>query len=204
MIVTPDHPSIVSSFDIANQYAILRLHTGIVINDREYAFGAVPHPTEPSRTGVFWTRPRLEPPGGTFRCSILHGFTYLTGNDLDKLLRDISSEFPGKDYNLLSNNCNHFTNRVCKALTHREAPAWINRASKVGVLMPCIIPKEMLSPPDGDSLDGWNDEEEDELEDDTYGMLESARRSGNAAKVRDSDGRVIPASERAPRDRLLG
>ena len=100
------------------------LHTGIVLDDREYSYGATPAPANPAspQTGVFWTRPRLEPPGGTFRCSLLQGITYLSRAEISALVRDVSARFPGAAYDLLGNNCNHFTNHMCRALTQREAP----------------------------------------------------------------------------------
>ena len=83
------------------------LHSGVVVNDREYAYGG--H-DRPGVSGVYWTRyfhpksdhnfllylfnmiirPRLEPPGGTFRCEILHGFTFSTDEELEEILREVS------------------------------------------------------------------------------------------------------------------
>ena len=31
---------------------------------------------------------------------------------------------------------------MCKALTGREMPTWMNRAAKVGTVLPCIVPRE--------------------------------------------------------------
>ena len=50
--------------------------------------------------------------------------------------------FNGERYNLLTNNCNHFTNYMCKVLTGQEMPRWVNRAARVGVVLPCLVPKE--------------------------------------------------------------
>jgi len=120
------------------------LHTGIVLLDHEYSYGATsPSPSPaPSQTGIFHTPPLTPPPGGTHRLTHLQGFTYLSASQIEDIIRDASAKFPGERYNLLSNNCNHFTNYMCKVLTGREMPAWINRAARVGTALPCLVPKE--------------------------------------------------------------
>ena len=62
------------------------LHSGVVIGDKEYAFGG--H-DQPRISGVYWTKPRLEPPGGTFRMEILHGFSYLPVEDIEGVVREV-------------------------------------------------------------------------------------------------------------------
>lgn len=34
---------------------------------------------------------------------------------------------------------------MCKVLTGREMPTWINRAARVGTALPCLVPKEWAS-----------------------------------------------------------
>ena len=216
------------------------LHTGIVLDDREYSYGAVPAPTPSSsssstapapQTGVFWTRPRLEPPGGTFRCSLLQGITYLSRGEIAALVRDVAARFPGTAYDLLHNNCNHFTNHMCRALTQREAPAWINRASRVGTLLPCLVPAAWLEPPEADDGDipevdedeeGVNDDERSPMMPgmkrperpsmdarpsvDSRQSMDSRRSRGSrrgSVQIKDSAGRALPISEQAPTDRLV-
>jgi hypothetical protein len=67
------------------------LHTGVSINDREYAFGG--H-DRPGTTGVYWTKPRTDPPGGTWRCEILHGFTYATTEEIEAIVREVNIHIP--------------------------------------------------------------------------------------------------------------
>ncbi|MCJ1478963.1 hypothetical protein MMC13_007647 [Lambiella insularis] len=119
------------------------LHTGLVLLDREYAYGATTS-QDPSQfqTGIFHTPPLTLPPGGTHRLTHLQGFTYLSRNEIEQLLRDASSKFSGERYNLLTNNCNHFTNHMCRVLTGQDVPSWVNRAARVGMVLPCLIPKE--------------------------------------------------------------
>ena len=197
------------------------LHTAVVIKDREYAYGGHDHK---GISGVYWTKPRLEPPGGTFRCELLQGFTFRSPTEIDSIIKEASQNFLGTSYNLLSNNCNHFTSYLCQRLTSKRAPSWLNRAASIGVVLPCVVPREWIAPPDHDTADGElvEEDEEDEraamlLQFDkrrTHGFHESVlevgdddgdQRSGGNGKgkssVRDTDGRGLPASERAPQSR---
>lgn len=128
---------------------------------REYAFGG--H-DRAGISGVYWTRPRQEPPGGTFRCEILHGFTLRSALEVESVIRDVSQKFQGKSYNLLTCNCNHFTSVLCENLTGSAPPAWLNRAAAIGIALPCVVPREWISPPDQDTADGelLDESEEDE------------------------------------------
>jgi len=121
------------------------LHTGIVLLEREYAYGATisNNPSQP-QTGIFHTTPLTLPPGGTHRLTHLQGFTYLSAKEIEQLLQDASTQFIGDNYNLLTNNCNHFTSYMCKVLTGQDMPSWINRASRVGVILPCLVPREWI------------------------------------------------------------
>ncbi|KAK7511418.1 PPPDE putative peptidase domain-containing protein [Phyllosticta citriasiana] len=137
------------------------LHSGVVIKDKEYAYGG--HDRR-GMTGVYWTRPRVEPPGGTFRCEVLQGFSFLSEEELTAVIKDASEKFQGAAYNLLTFNCNHFTSYLCEALTAKPAPRWLNRAAAIGVALPCVVPREWIAPPDHDTADGelLDEDEHDE------------------------------------------
>ncbi|CAK7563017.1 MAG: hypothetical protein SEPTF4163_000874 [Sporothrix epigloea] len=127
------------------------LHSGVVIDGKEYAYGG--HDRR-GVTGVYWTKPRTEPPGGTFRCEILQGFALATPEEIDTIIRSASEEFHGPSYNLLTKNCNHFTAYLCRKLTGLPGPAWLNRAASIGMALPCIVPRDWVEPPDYDSAEG--------------------------------------------------
>ena len=134
------------------------LHSGVVINGKEYAYGG--H-DRPGVTGVYWTKPKTEPPGGTFKCEILHGFTLATQAEIDGIIRETSEEFMGTAYNLLTKNCNHFTSHLCEKLTGRPGPGWLNRAASIGVALPCVVPRDWIEPPEFDTADGELLDEDD-------------------------------------------
>ncbi|CAJ2513100.1 Uu.00g012190.m01.CDS01 [Anthostomella pinea] len=200
------------------------LHSGVVINGKEYAYGG--HDKR-GVTGVYWTPPKTEPPGGSFKTEILHGFTFATQAEIDAIVRRASDEFHGTAYNLLTKNCNHFTSYLCQKLTGRAGPGWLNRAASIGVALPCMVPRDWIEPPDFGTADGELLEDEDDFDahegtrmlrqDDTRRLAtedseeeeeESAsdngdqRRQGGSGKgkspARDTGGRTLPSSERAP------
>lgn len=196
------------------------LHSGVVINGKEYAYGG--HDRR-GVTGVYFTKPKSEPPGGTFKCEILHGFTLATEDEISATLQKASEEFLGTSYNLLTKNCNHFTSYLCQKLTGQPGPGWLNRAASIGVALPCVVPRDWIEPPEYDTADGeLLDEEEDTNErsrmlsqpaphlltgsddgsDDIAWDSQEERRQGSNGKgkqpVRDTAGRSLPAAERAP------
>jgi hypothetical protein len=204
------------------------LHSGVVINHREYAFGG--HDKR-GMTGVYWTKPRTEPPGGTFKCEILHGFTVAPQAEVDAIIKEASDAFQGTAYNLLNKNCNHFTAYLCEKLTGRSGPGWLNRAASIGVALPCVVPREWIAPPDYDTADGelldedehndshersrmlrdtdtshrrhsFDDGRDGDLMDDDEWDSEEERQHGGSGKgkapVKDTSGRIVPPAERAP------
>ncbi|KAM3510577.1 hypothetical protein MY11210_005768 [Beauveria gryllotalpidicola] len=140
------------------------LHSGVVINGREYAYGG--H-NKRGVSGVFWSKPRTPPPGGSFRCELLHGFTLATEDEINATLHAACAQFLGVDHNLLSKNCNHFTAYICKALTGDPGPAWLNRAASIGKALPCLVPRDWLEASDHTAVDGELLDSDDEAEEAT-------------------------------------
>jgi len=166
------------------------LHSAVVINGKEYAYGG--HDKR-GMTGVYWTKPRTEPPGGTFKCEILHGFTVSPQIEIDAIIKEASEAFQGTSYNLLTKNCNHFTAYLCEKLTGRPGPGWLNRAASIGVALPCVVPKEWIAPPDFDTADGelLDEDEHDERSNERSRMLRdtdtSHRRHSVDMTLREED-----------------
>ncbi|KAI9890199.1 MAG: hypothetical protein M1814_004361 [Vezdaea aestivalis] len=169
------------------------LHSAVVLGDKEYAFGGT---EQKGVSGVYWTRPRTEPPGATFRAEILHGFTLQTEEDIQATLKEISTEFDGISYNLLTKNCNHFTSALCERLTSRPAPKWINRAAGIGLALPCIVPKQWIEPPDHDTADGELVDDESQRSDSHAGLLDESPRTMNNVDD-DESSATDPSSHRA-------
>jgi hypothetical protein len=100
-------------------------HTGVEIGGYEYSFSA---------SGISRTRPQL-PEFGTFREQLLIG-TYPgmlhTIHDVVARLETPSGGFGPGQYNILTKNCNHFSDALCFELLGAHIPVWINRAAGVG------------------------------------------------------------------------
>ncbi|KAI9267715.1 PPPDE putative peptidase domain-containing protein [Helicostylum pulchrum] len=136
-------PGFITNFGYAMGIGIY--HSGIEIGEHEYCFGG--HDYE-HVTGVFMVQPKIGPQGPLFKQSLHMGYTNLSKKQVDKVLQEISKEYIGTSYNLLTRNCNHFSEDLCKRLTGKTAPGWINRAAKLGTMFPCVIPTEWVEPPD--------------------------------------------------------
>lgn len=228
----PKFPVLINIYDLLSEITLASLlwpmglsllHTGVVLQTREYAYGATASDLH-NQTGVFWTRPRLEPPGGTFRHAHLQGFTYLSAAEFDTVIREASAKIIGAEYDLLRTNCNHFTDYLCRVLTGHDMPPWINRAARMGVIFPCLVPSEWVNPPDVETVEGQlvgSERDDDSTEDERVGMLWSERqyerrkvhnslrdetaRGGkkNRASERNAAGRQLPKIEQAAEERLI-
>lgn len=82
-------------------------------------------------SGVFSCPPRGNPMY-TYRESIVLGETSRSILEVKQILRELSREWPGDSYDLLSRNCNHFCDAFCERLGIMKLPAWINRFANVG------------------------------------------------------------------------
>ncbi|KAF0484863.1 DUF862-domain-containing protein [Gigaspora margarita] len=119
--------------DIGYMFGIGVFHSGVEVYDKEYNFGG--HDFD--STGVFIMRPRIGPPNLTFKESVFMGHTSLSKEEVKNVIEELSKEWSGNSYNLLTRNCNHFTSDLCNILVGKPAPNWINRAAKLGTLFPC-------------------------------------------------------------------
>lgn len=125
-----------------------------------------------------FARPKQLPPGGTFRVEILQGFTLRNRSELEEVIREASDAFQGTAYNLLTKNCNHFTSYLVERLTGRPAPRWLNRAAGIGVALPCVVPRDWITPPEYEDMDGelLDDEESEDYDERSRMMRREERR----------------------------
>lgn len=82
-------------------------------------------------TGVFCC-PSGKNPMYTYREKIVLGTTDLSKSKVNQTLRELSREWPGSSYDLLSRNCNHFCDELCERLGVPKLPAWVNRFANAG------------------------------------------------------------------------
>lgn len=87
-----------------------------VYGDDEWSFGFCEQ-----GTGVF-SCPITKNPMYTYREKIVLGQTNLSNSKVNQILRELSREWPGFSYDLLSRNCNHFCDELCERLDVPKLP----------------------------------------------------------------------------------
>lgn len=97
-----------------------------VYGSEEWSFGFCEY-----GSGVF-SCPPTGNPMYTYRESIVLGETVCTSSKVNQILRELSREWPGYSYDLLSKNCNHFCDDFCERLGVEKLPAWVNRFANAG------------------------------------------------------------------------
>ncbi|KAK4350879.1 hypothetical protein RND71_030192 [Anisodus tanguticus] len=97
-----------------------------VYGDDEWSFGFCEQ-----GTGVF-SCPAGRNPMYTYRECIVLGNTDHSIFKVNQILRELSREWPGHSYDLLSKNCNHFCDEFCERLGVEKLPGWVNRFAHAG------------------------------------------------------------------------
>ncbi|XP_020517129.1 desumoylating isopeptidase 2 isoform X2 [Amborella trichopoda] len=97
-----------------------------VYGDEEWSFGFCEN-----GSGVF-SCPPCKNPMYAYRESIALGETGFSISKVNQILRELSREWPGNSYDLLSRNCNHFCDQLCERLGVPKLPAWVNRFANAG------------------------------------------------------------------------
>ncbi|XP_051121352.1 uncharacterized protein LOC127244854 [Andrographis paniculata] len=97
-----------------------------VYGDEEWSFGYCEQ-----GTGVF-SCPPTKNPMYTYRETITLGTTSFSIFKVNQILRELSREWPGHSYDLLSKNCNHFCDEFCERLGVPKLPGWVNRFAHAG------------------------------------------------------------------------
>ncbi|KAJ4880383.1 dentin sialophosphoprotein-related [Raphanus sativus] len=82
-------------------------------------------------TGVF-SCAITKNPMYAYREKIVLGKTDCTIFMVDQILRELSREWSGQTYDLLSKNCNHFCDVLCGRLGVPKLPGWVNRFANDG------------------------------------------------------------------------
>ncbi|KAL3521561.1 hypothetical protein ACH5RR_019710 [Cinchona calisaya] len=102
-------------------------HSAVEIyGDEEWSFGFCER-----GTGVF-NCPAGKNPLYTHREHIVLGITNFSIFKVNQILRELSREWPGHSYDLLSKNCNHFCDELCERIGVPKLPGWVNRFAHAG------------------------------------------------------------------------
>nr|CAB3487845.1 unnamed protein product [Digitaria exilis] len=82
-------------------------HSGVEVHGMEYGFGAHEFPT----SGVFEVEPK-SCPGFVYRRSVWMGTTDTSRAEFRSFVENLAGKYNGNTYNLISKNCNHFTDDI--------------------------------------------------------------------------------------------
>ncbi|XP_028773144.1 deSI-like protein At4g17486 isoform X2 [Neltuma alba] len=82
-------------------------------------------------SGVF-SCPSMKNPMYTYRESIVLGVTDCSILKVNQIIRELSREWPGISYDLLSKNCNHFCDEFSARLGVPKLPGWVNLFANAG------------------------------------------------------------------------
>ncbi|CAM0871307.1 unnamed protein product [Alopecurus aequalis] len=113
-------------------------HSGVEVHGMEFGYGAHEYPT----SGVFQVEPK-SCPGFIFRRSVYVGTTNMSRSEVRTFLEDLAEDYHGATYHLIVKNCNHFTADVCKRLTGKPTPGWVNRLARLGSVCNCVLPENI-------------------------------------------------------------
>lgn len=95
-------------------------HSAVVVHGKEYWFGGRVYESVPGRSQ--WGEPDRV---------IELGETMLTVEDAEDFIsRELMDEFTSESYDILSHNCNHFSEQVCRFLTSRHIPEDVLRQAE--------------------------------------------------------------------------
>ncbi|CAI9092285.1 OLC1v1027483C2 [Oldenlandia corymbosa var. corymbosa] len=97
-----------------------------IYGEEEWSFGFCEQ-----GSGVF-SCPAGKNPMYTYREAIILGSTNFPIFKVNQILRELSREWPGHSYDLLSKNCNHFCDELCERLGVPKLPGWVNRFAHAG------------------------------------------------------------------------
>jgi hypothetical protein len=114
-------------------------HSGIEVYGSEWSFGF----RETSDSGVFAIEPRSAE-GVRFRESIILGKTSYSRRDVDRIIADLSSKWPGNTYDLLERNCNCFCDELSRKLCGTGLPGYVNRLARIGSVFRCVLPSKLF------------------------------------------------------------
>ena len=112
-------------------------HSGVEINGTEYSFAG--------GAGVFEDSPRMAG-GAVFSHQVEMGAFEGTQSDVKAAIHALGDADFGPDgYNVLTNNCNHFGDALCRSLVGVGVPTYVNRAAYFGSFLACLVPEEVLT-----------------------------------------------------------
>lgn len=106
-------------------------HSGLEIAGTEYVFGGG---GATGTSGVSLQRPQVPPPGSgwTFYQSVDIAPLEKSREEVQRIVTELKKEFSQGSYDLVSRNCNHFSEALCQRVTGKSIPSWVNALAGLG------------------------------------------------------------------------
>ncbi|KAL2489745.1 PPPDE putative thiol peptidase family protein [Forsythia ovata] len=102
-------------------------HTAVqVYGDEEWGYG------ECKQGSGVYSCPAGKNMQFSYRESIVLGRTNCSATKASHILKELSQEWQGNKYSVLSRNCNHFCDDLLQRLGVPKLPAWVNRFANAG------------------------------------------------------------------------
>jgi len=136
---------ILNVYDLADMngygynFGLGAFHSGVEVCGSEYTFGGHPH----TFSGVFTVEPR-HAHNAKFRESILIGESDYSSQEIKTIIENLSKDYPGNSYHLITKNCNHFSGDLCKKLCGNDIPGYVNRLAYWASWVHTCLPMEAL------------------------------------------------------------
>eukprot|EP00401_Gymnodinium_catenatum_P007206 CAMPEP_0117475306 /NCGR_PEP_ID=MMETSP0784-20121206/9727_1 /TAXON_ID=39447 /ORGANISM="" /LENGTH=309 /DNA_ID=CAMNT_0005269549 /DNA_START=107 /DNA_END=1036 /DNA_ORIENTATION=- len=105
-------------------------HSGVEVYGTEYCFGG----GNSGGSGITLQRPRAPPPGGSwvFYQTVEVAPLQKSRDEVQRIVTEIRAEFTAGSYDLVSRNCNDFSDAFCKRLCDQGIPSWVNALAGIG------------------------------------------------------------------------
>lgn len=110
-------------------------HVGLEVFGQEWSFGH----RDSNETGVYSHAPR-ESELHSYRESVLMGETDLTQSEVVKIIKNMSLDWTGDKYDMLTRNCCHFCDELCMRLSVNrpsfvDMPEWVSSLAAAGAAL---------------------------------------------------------------------
>jgi len=106
-------------------------HCGVEVYGWEWSYSDHANPIFQEDTGVFSCKPR-NCEGHSYSESIPMGKTATSEGEVLRLIQWLEQEWRVEEYDVLSHNCCHFADELCRRLAVGSIPTWITNLAGVG------------------------------------------------------------------------
>jgi len=114
-------------------------HAGVEVFGKEWSYGYAIQ----GNSGVYHCKPRCND-RHRYRESVAMGGTCMTEIEVASLIQEMRSAWVGVEYELLTKNCCHFSDALCRRLGVGPAPEWLMHLAGAGVLLVNGVEKAVM------------------------------------------------------------